>query len=199
VITARGVDTDGIGARRLSGSALIVICVHTDTLQYSTVQQNKTPKYWIHLPLTVKDREPHSLQCAFVTRVSSTNKIVIWSAVPVLYYKWNIPRPRTPDRKKIRSPIWYNIPSAPIVESILKQKTLDCLLHNKLISRHQCGFLSNHCICSQLLECVNDWSLAIHNLCSVDVVYINFSKAFDSVCHNKLIRKLESVGVGDIL
>jgi len=44
-----------------------------------------------------------------------------------------------------------------------------------------------------------DWSLAIHNSYSVDVayiLYIDFSKAFDSVSHTKLIRKLESVGTG---
>jgi len=68
-------------------------------------------------------------------------------------------------------------------------------LHNKLISKHQHGFLSNHSTCTQLLECVNDWSLAIHSSYSVDVAYIDFSKAFDSVCHTKLIKKLESVGI----
>jgi len=83
-----------------------------------------------------------------------------------------------------------------IMESIIKQKMLDYLLHNKLISKHQHGFLSNHSTCTQLLECVNDWSLAIHNSYSVDVAYIDFSKAFDSVCHTKLITKLESVGIG---
>jgi len=41
--------------------------------------------------------------------------------------------------------------------------------------------------------------LAIHNSCSVDVVYTNFSKAVDSVCHTKLIRKLESLGIGSNL
>jgi len=36
--------------------------------------------------------------------------------------------------------------------------------------------------------------LAIYNSYSVDVAYIDFSKAFGSVCHTKLIRELESVG-----
>ena len=35
----------------------------------------------------------------------------------------------------------------------------------------------------------------IHYSYSVDVAYIDFSKAFDSVCHTKLTRKLESVGI----
>ena len=73
---------------------------------------------------------------------------------------------------------------------------LDYLLHSNLISKHQHGFLSRHSTCTQLLECVNDWTVAINGLCSVDVAYIDFSKAFDSVCHSKLICKLESFGFG---
>jgi len=53
--------------------------------------------------------------------------------------------------------------------SIIKLKMLDYFLHNKLISKHQRGFLSSHSTCTQLLECVNAWPLAIHNSYSVDV------------------------------
>jgi len=70
------------------------------------------------------------------------------------------------------------------------------LLQSNLISRHYHGFLSRHLTCTQLLECVNDWTMAINNLHCVDVAYIDFSKAFDSVCHSKLIYKLESFGFG---
>ena len=85
-----------------------------------------------------------------------------------------------------------------IMESSIKQKMLDYLhlLRNKLISEHQHGFLSNHSTCSQLLECVNDRSLAIRNSYSVDTAFIDFSKSFDSICRTKLSRKLESVGIG---
>ena len=37
--------------------------------------------------------------------------------------------------------------------------------------------------------------MAIHNWHTVDVAYIDFSKAFDSVCHSKLIRTLEIFGI----
>jgi len=38
------------------------------------------------------------------------------------------------------------------------------------------GFFSRHSTCTQLLECVNDWTMAINNLCCFDVAYIYFSK-----------------------
>ena len=49
------------------------------------------------------------------------------------------------------------------------------------------------------LECVNDWSIALNNKNSVDVSYIDFSRAFNSVVHSKLLCKLVSYGVRDDL
>jgi len=59
---------------------------------------------------------------------------------------------------------------------------LDYFLNGNLISKHQHGFLSRFSTCSQLLECTEDWTMAIHNCHTVDVAYIDFSKAFDNVC-----------------
>ena len=41
---------------------------------------------------------------------------------------------------------------------------------------------------------VNDWSIALHNAHSVDVVYFDISKAFDTVSHHKLKQKLLAYG-----
>ena len=46
------------------------------------------------------------------------------------------------------------------------------------------------------VECVDDWTLALNYHNSVDVAYLDFSKAFDSVCHSKLIIKLKSFRIG---
>ena len=40
-----------------------------------------------------------------------------------------------------------------IMESIVKDQMLDYLLQNKLISKHQHGFLARRSTCKQLLEC----------------------------------------------
>ena len=77
----------------------------------------------------------------------------------------------------------------------MKDQLMPYLLQNKLITNQQHGFLSRHSTCSQLLECVNDWSLALNSHSNVDVIYTDFSKAFDCVVHSKLIVKLESYGI----
>jgi len=64
------------------------------------------------------------------------------------------------------------------------------LLQHKLISHHQHGFLSRRSTSTQLLECCADSNVAMNTHNNIDVVYLDFSRAFDSVLHSKLIAKL---------
>ena len=52
----------------------------------------------------------------------------------------------------------------------------------------------------QLLDCYNDWSAVQNAGNSVDVIYLNFAKAFDSVLHSKILLKLAAYGIsGNLL
>ena len=82
-----------------------------------------------------------------------------------------------------------------LFERLIQDKILTNLSDNNLISPHQHGFLGKHSTCSQLLETVNDWSIALRNKHAVDVVYFDFAKAFDTVSHVKLISKLQAYGI----
>ena len=82
-----------------------------------------------------------------------------------------------------------------IIESIIKDELLTYLHSKHLISRHQHGFLSRRFTGTQLTGGLNDWTFNIENKQSLDIIYIDFTKAFDSVVHTKLIAKLTSYGI----
>ncbi len=59
----------------------------------------------------------------------------------------------------------------------------------------QHGFLKGRSTVTQMLECLNDWINAVDFGRFVDVIFIDISRAFDSVSHPKLIAKLRQYGV----
>ena len=86
------------------------------------------------------------------------------------------------------------------MERLIATDMLFDLRNNNLITKHQHDFLSMHSTCTQLIEIINDWSIAFENRFSVDSDYLDFAKAFDTVSHHTLIFKLESYGIsGDLL
>ena len=82
-----------------------------------------------------------------------------------------------------------------IMETVIKDQILDFLLHNKLISKHQHGFMRQHSTATNLLECAHEWIVGLSNSNNIDVVYVDFSKAFDSIVFSKLLFKLEQYGI----
>ncbi len=82
------------------------------------------------------------------------------------------------------------------METILVKQLFFFYLHsNNLISENQHGFQEKHSTCTQLLECMNDWTLAMDKKYLVDCIYIDYSRAFDSVSHPKLLTKHEAHGI----
>ena len=63
------------------------------------------------------------------------------------------------------------------------------------VSSQQNGFLKRHSTSTNLLESINDWSIAISNRNSVNIAYIDYKSAFDCVSHPKLLIKLSSYGI----
>ena len=69
-------------------------------------------------------------------------------------------------------------------------------MYNSLISDNQHGFLENRSTLTNLLECTNDWTKFIKDRAPVDAIYIDLAKAFDSICHSKMMYKLKLIGIG---
>ena len=66
---------------------------------------------------------------------------------------------------------------------------------NNVILPHQHGFTPGRSCSTQLLLAMNDWTKTLDDGHSVDILYFDFAKAFDSVPHNRLISKLQGCGI----
>ena len=82
-----------------------------------------------------------------------------------------------------------------LMEFIIKEQLLSYLLSKNLISKQQHAFIIKHSTTSNLLECIYDWSIALNDGNSVDVIYVDFKRAFDSIVHSKLLYKLQCYGI----
>jgi len=79
-----------------------------------------------------------------------------------------------------------------VFESIIRD-TMSKYLYDNNSNQH--GFFLRRSCCTQLLHAFNDWTLSLDEHLSTDVVYFDFSKAFDSVPHTRLLLKFEAYGI----
>ncbi len=68
-------------------------------------------------------------------------------------------------------------------------------LQEKLISNEQFGFLPGRSTSGQLIDCFDIVTKALDEGYCVDIVYLDLSKAFDTISVRKLLLKLESLGI----
>jgi len=71
---------------------------------------------------------------------------------------------------------------------------MDHLERNKLIAKEQHGFVKNKSCLTNLLETMDTVTDALNNGHQTLVVFLDFQKAFDKVCHESLHYKLEQMG-----
>ena len=81
------------------------------------------------------------------------------------------------------------------LEKIIRSRILEHMSTNALISAEQHGFLPGRSTTTQLLQVINDWTATLDAGGELDVIYFDFAKAFDTVPHRRLLRKLESYGM----
>jgi hypothetical protein len=76
------------------------------------------------------------------------------------------------------------------MERVTNKQLLHYLKTHNIISKQQHGFLSGKSTSTNLLETLNDWTLAIKDKKSAVVAYIDYRRAFDTVSIEKLLIKL---------
>ena len=82
-----------------------------------------------------------------------------------------------------------------VLESIIKDGVLAHLEKFDLIKDTQHGFLSGRSCLTNLLEYMEEVTEVLDKGNPVDVIYLDFAKAFDKVPHKRLFRKLTSHGI----
>ena len=84
---------------------------------------------------------------------------------------------------------------AKLLESIIRDQIVSFLELNRIIIDSQFGFTKGKSCALQLLSVVDKWTESLDRGRSMDVLYTDFRKAFDSVAHRHLIYNLQSVGI----
>ena len=83
-----------------------------------------------------------------------------------------------------------------IMEACLKDNIVDHLSRNKLIKDSQHGFMKKKSCTTNLLHFLEVMTTAHEQQKPMDVVYLDFAKAFDKVPHRRLVEKLKAHSLG---
>eukprot|EP00116_Pleurobrachia_bachei_P003356 sb/3463618/ len=87
-----------------------------------------------------------------------------------------------------------------VFERVVRRQMVDFVESNNLLSPDQHGFRSKRSCLSHLLHHIEDVLKDLETGANADVLYLDYSKAFDKVCHHTLLRKLSEYGIrGDLL
>ena len=81
------------------------------------------------------------------------------------------------------------------MESIFIDHIVDHIQINNLSNPYQHGFTKKRSPDTNLLQALNIWSDALSHHIPIDIVYLDYEKAFDKVPHERLVMQLEKYGI----
>ena len=82
-----------------------------------------------------------------------------------------------------------------LLESLIKSNIIKHLYKFNLLNKSQHGFLRNRSCLTNLLEFLEDVTKMLDEGDPVDIIYLDFQKAFDKVPHRRLVEKLAAHGI----
>ena len=81
------------------------------------------------------------------------------------------------------------------MEKLVKDKVLEHMEENNLFTKHQHGFRKGYSCATQHIDVCDKWSEELDNKNCIEIVYLDFQKAFDFVPHQRLLTKLKGYGI----
>ena len=83
-----------------------------------------------------------------------------------------------------------------LLERIIRDQLVEHMMVNNLFAKSQHGFISGKSCVTQLLEFLEEVSEALDEGDDVDVIYLEFRKAFDKVPHLRLLKNYGHMAFG---
>ena len=97
-------------------------------------------------------------------------------------------------------PVSLTVIICKLLETFVRDKIMSHIELNNFFSEHQHGFRARHSCVTQLIEVIEHWTEILEQGGSIDCIYLDFAKAFDTVPHQRLLKKLSAYGIrGNIL
>ena len=84
-----------------------------------------------------------------------------------------------------------------LLERLIKDHLVDFLVKNNLINPSQHGFLKARSCLTNILCFLEDVTKWVDEGSPVDIIYLEFKKAFDKVPHQRLLLKVKARGIGN--
>ena len=82
-----------------------------------------------------------------------------------------------------------------LLEHVVHSHIMNHLESYNVLSKYQHGFRKGHSCESQLIQTMHDLTLSLDKRTQTDMIVTDFSKAFDTVPHHRLILKLNQYGI----
>ena len=86
-----------------------------------------------------------------------------------------------------------------ILESFIKDSIINHIYVNNLLNESQHGFISKRSRLTNLLQFIETVTDYVDQGYPVDVIFLDFQKAFDKVPHERLLLKVKAMDVGSLV